>query len=126
MPLTSEQQQHIERRLRDERERAIQLLNGIVADRSSESQQDEAGDLTLMPFHPADLGTDTMDEELDASNATRVSRELTEIDAALERLYKHPENFGVCEDTGEAIPFERLDIIPWARTCDQAEESRGA
>ena len=123
MSLTSEQQHHLERRLRDERERAIQLLNGIVADRSIESQQDEAGDLTLMPFHPADLGTDTMDEELDASNATRVSRELTEIDAALERLYKHPEKFGVCEDTGEEISFERLDIIPWARTCDQAEKT---
>ena len=122
MPLTGEQQRHIERRLRDERERAIQILNEIVADRSSESQQDEAGDLTLMPFHPADLGTDTMDEELDASNATRVSRELTEIDAALDRLYKHPEKFGVCEDTGEEIPFKRLDIIPWARTCDQAEQ----
>ena len=123
MSLTNEQQSHLERRLRVERERAIQLLNGIVADRSSESQQEEAGDLTVMPFHPADLGTDTMDEELDASNATRVSRELTEIDAALERLYKHPEKFGVCEDTGEEIPFERLDIIPWARTCDQAEQS---
>jgi len=122
MPLTGEQQRHIERRLRDERERAIQILNEIVADRSSESQQTEAGDLTLMPFHPADLGTDTMDEELDASNATRVSRELTEIDAALDRLYKHPEKFGVCEDTGEEIPFKRLDIIPWARTCDQAEQ----
>jgi len=125
MPLTGEQQRHIERRLRDERERAIQILNEIVADRSSESQQTEAGDLTLMPFHPADLGTDTMDEELDASNATRVSRELTEIDAALDRLYKHPEQFGVCEDTGQEIPVERLDIIPWARTCDQAERTGG-
>ena len=125
MPLTNEQQRRIERRLRDERERAIQLLNDIVADRSAESQQEETGDLTLMPYHPADLGTDTMDEELDASNATRASRELTEIDAALDRLYKHPEQFGVCEDTGQEIPFERLDIIPWARTCDQAERTGG-
>jgi len=125
MTLTNEQQRYIERRLRDERERAIQLLNDIVADRSAESQQEETGDLTLMPYHPADLGTDTMDEELDASNATRVSRELTEIDAALDRLYKQPERFGVCEDTGQEIPFERLDIIPWARTCDQAEQTRG-
>ena len=85
MPLTNEQQRHLERRLRDERERAIELLNDIVADRSSESQQEETGDLTVMPYHPADLGTDTMDEELDASNATRVSRELKEIDAALDR-----------------------------------------
>ena len=31
-----------------------------------------------------------MQQELDASNATRVSRELAEIDAALERLYQTP------------------------------------
>src|SRR5437773_7373932 len=89
MPLTNEQQRRIERRLRDERERAIQLLNDIVADRSAESQQEETGDLTLMPYHPADLGTDTMDEELDASNATRVSRELTRSEEHTSELQSH-------------------------------------
>jgi DnaK suppressor protein len=117
MPLTIEQRKHLEKRLRDERARALQLLNGIVADRSSSSEQEGAGDLSLIPFHLADLGTDTMDEELDESNATRISRELTEIDAALERLYKSPTQFGLCDD-GREIPFERLDIVPWARTCD--------
>jgi RNA polymerase-binding transcription factor DksA len=117
MPLTIQQRKHLEKRLKDERARALQLLNGIVADRSSSSEQEGAGDLTLMPFHPADLGTDTMDEELDESNATRASRELAQIDDALERLYKSPAQFGLCED-GREIPFERLDMIPWARTCD--------
>jgi RNA polymerase-binding transcription factor DksA len=117
MPLTAKQRKHLEKRLHEERARALDLLNRIVADRSGESEQDAAGDLTLMPFHPADLGTDTFDQELDESNATRVSQELTEIDAALERLYKTPEKFGMCEDTDGEIPFERLDIIPWARTC---------
>jgi len=32
-------------------------------------------------------------------------------------LYKSPAQFGLCDD-GREIPFERLDIIPWARTCD--------
>ena len=118
MPLTSQQRKHFEKRLRDERERALRLLNNIVADGSSSSAQDADGDLTLMPLHQADLGTDTMEAELAQSNATRISNELTEIDAALERLYKTPEEFGICEDTGQDIPYERLDIIPWARTCD--------
>jgi DnaK suppressor protein len=118
MPLTKEQRTHLENRLRDERARALQALNRIVEDRSGANEQDAAGDLTLMPLHQADLGTDTMDGELDESNATRISTELTEIDAALERLYKTPAKFGICEDTAREIPFERLDIIPWARTCD--------
>lgn len=117
MSLTTEQRRHLEKRLREERARALQLVNAIVADRSGSSEQDASGDLSLMPLHPADLGTDTMNEELDQSNATRASRELTEIDAALERLYKSPEQFGLCDD-GREIPFERLDMIPWARTCD--------
>jgi RNA polymerase-binding transcription factor DksA len=118
MSLTIEQRNHLEHRLRDERARAVELLNGIADARGTERQQEAAGDLSEMPFHPADRGTDTMNQELDESNATRASRELSDIDAALERLYKTPDKFGVCEDSGREIPFERLVVIPWARTCD--------
>lgn len=117
MSLTSEQRTEIEHRLQQERARALKTLNRVEADRDS-TEQDDAGDLTKMPFHMADLGTDTMDAELDASNATRVSRELAQIDDALDRLYRAPETFGVCEASGRDIPFERLVMIPWARTCD--------
>jgi DnaK suppressor protein len=118
MSLTDEQRTHLEHRLLEERDRATRLLNRSVEEYSDESEQDRSGDLTSLPFHVADRGTDTMQTELDASMATRVSRELAEIDAALERLYQHPEQFGICEETGREIPFERLDIIPWARTCE--------
>jgi RNA polymerase-binding transcription factor DksA len=117
MPLTRDQRAHLEKRLREERDRTLELLNAIVADRSASSEQEGAGDLSVVPFHPADLGTDTMDQELDESNATRASRELAQIDDALNRLYHSPERFGLCDD-GREIPFERLDIIPWARSCD--------
>ncbi len=118
MALTDSQRKHLEARLRSERARALRSLNRGVEARSEESEEDQAGDLTKMPTHQADLGTDTMQEELDASNATRISRELAEIDAALERLYADPEHFGVCERTGDPIPYARLEIIPWARTCN--------
>jgi DnaK suppressor protein len=120
MPLSDKQRRHLEGRLLEERERLSRALNRSVADRSEEDEQERDGDLTTVPFHLADRGTDTMQDELEASNATRMSGELAEIDAALERLYQTPEKFGVCEDTGGPIPFERLDVIPWARTCRQA------
>jgi len=120
MALTDSQRTHLEQRLRDERERALRSLNRNVETSSKAAEEDRDGDLTNMPFHQADLGTDTMQEELDASNATRMSSELAEIDAALDRLYRNPEQFGICEKTGQPIPFERLDIIPWARTRSEA------
>jgi DnaK suppressor protein len=121
MSLTPQQRRVVERRLQEERERALRTLNRTVAESAGDTEQDRSGDLTSVPFHPADLGTDTMQAELDASNVTRTSREFAEIEAALERLYARPDRFGICEDTGQQIPFERLEIIPWARTCLEAE-----
>ena len=120
MTLTKAQRGHLERRLQDERERALRLLNRSVDESVEETGEERAGDVSAMPTHPADLGTDTMQQELEAANATRISQELMEIDAALERLLKTPEKFGICEETGAEIPYERLDIIPWARTCGNA------
>jgi RNA polymerase-binding transcription factor DksA len=118
VPLTRDQLHHLGHRLHAERARATGLLNRIVRDRSAATDREATGDSTLMPFHMADLGTDGMNVELDESNATRVSTELAEIDAALERLHASPEQFGRCANTDREIPFARLDMIPWARTCD--------
>lgn len=121
MTLTQAQRSHLMRRLQDERARALAALNRSVAESSAETEEERSGDVSSMPTHQADLGTDTMQQELDASNETRMSRELADIGDALERLVQTPEKFGVCEDTGVEIPFERLDIIPWARTCADAK-----
>lgn len=120
MALTDAQREQMKRRLQEERARVQRLLGRSVAELSEDSHRDGTIDLTAVPLHPADQGTDAMQQELDASNAARMSRQLTEIDAALERLYRNPERFGICEDTGDEIPIERLDVIPWARTCDEA------
>ena len=76
MSLSATQRKHLERRLLDERSRALRTLGRSVAESADGDEQDRSGDLTSMPLHMADLGTDTMQQELDASNATRVSREL--------------------------------------------------
>lgn len=120
MALTEAQRLELEQQLRDERARIRRALDRSIEEYSGGTDQDRAGDLTTMPFHVADQGTDTMQAELDASNATRMSRQLGEIEAALGRLARDPARFGTCEDTGGDIPFERLRLIPWARTCRQA------
>ncbi|MGH7623296.1 MAG: TraR/DksA family transcriptional regulator [Gemmatimonadaceae bacterium] len=116
MALSAAQLKHFEQRLLQERAALQRELQRYSSAEAADDEQEQSGDLTKVPLHPADLGTDTIDAELDASNATRESAELADIDAALERLYETPEKFGIDERTQKPIPLERLEIIPWART----------
>ena len=116
MTLSNNQRLHLEQRLREERARVVRDLKRLLGDLSDASDQSRRGGLSRPVFHEADLGSDAMEQELIATNASRQSRELADIDAALDRLCRTPDRYGVCEDTGEPIPFERLDVIPWART----------
>jgi RNA polymerase-binding transcription factor DksA len=120
MALSAAQLKHFEKRLLEERASLQRELQRYTGTEAADDEQEQTGDLTKVPFHPADLGTDTINQEVDASNATRESAELAEIDAALQRLYETPEKFGIDETTNKPIPLERLEIIPWARTGMQA------
>ncbi len=115
MALSPAQLEHLEARLHEERARLLSQLHDFIDTETSEDSQDLAGDLSKFPTHPADIGTDTVTEELEASISTRVSAEIAEIDAALDRITTSPETFGIDEQSGAPIPFERLDIIPYAR-----------
>ena len=118
MSLTAEQRQHLEARLQEERERVLRDIRRSDEARS-ESESDQSGDISHLPFHLADIGSETYEQEMGMVMAQRASEELRAIDDALRRFYETPDRFGICEDTGEPIPFERLDIIPWARTCSR-------
>lgn len=113
MALTATQRKHLEARLLEERTRVADSLARYNRT-SRETLQQEPGDRSAFHVNEADQGTEAADEEVDDLNAARETAEL----AALERLYKRPEEYGRCERTGKPIPFERLDLVPWARTCD--------
>jgi RNA polymerase-binding transcription factor DksA len=114
--MTKDQLAYLERRLKEERARIAEILRRFQVDAGSDEARDQAGDLTALPFHPADLGTDQQQREVDDAIARREAATLAEIDAALERLYREPERFGRDERSGEPISFARLDLVPWART----------
>ncbi len=117
MALTPAQRKHLEARLLEERVRVVDALARYNRT-NRETLQQEPGDRSAFHVNEADQGTEAADEEVDDLNAARETAELAEIDAALERLYKRPDEYGRCERSGKPIPFERLDLVPWARTCD--------
>ena len=120
MPCTEAQRRHLEHRLRDERASAADAIERTLVDWSRAGSRDRAGDLTSRPVHPADRGTDTIDDAIEATSAMRLSREVAEIDAAAARLHEAPERFGRCVRTDHDIPVERREVVPRARTCAQA------
>jgi len=120
MTLNDEQRRRIEQRLHEERDRVLSVLKRFDEDRET-SLTAASGDLSDYPFHVADHGTDSYDQEMDTVLAERASRELEDIDEALHRFYEQPERFGICENTGEPIPMERLELVPWARTCVEVD-----
>lgn len=123
--LTEDQVRHIENRLLEERRVATETLRSTTADIESNTTED--GDLSKVPSHLADQASDSQDEELDTIIAERETDRIEAIDDALRRLREEPETFDVSAISGERIPFERLDLIPWTRVLageDEAAQER--
>lgn len=60
-----------------------------------------------------------------ASNRNRNLAELqSRIEAALAKLRDAPEDFGMCEECGEEIPFARLKAMPYAELCVTCQGKR--
>jgi RNA polymerase-binding transcription factor DksA len=55
--------------------------------------------------------------EDDRALSVHTTRELAEIDRALDRMHDDPEHFGICATCARPIPFERLRLVPGTRHC---------
>ncbi|MFN4257850.1 MAG: TraR/DksA family transcriptional regulator [Gemmataceae bacterium] len=73
------------------------------------------GNLSSMPIHMADLGTDNFEQENTLHLLRNEEDQLQEIADALERI--EAGTFGICEECQTAIPKARLKEIPYARYC---------
>jgi len=83
-----------------------------------EALRSSGGNLSNMPLHMADVGTDTFDQEFALNMAASDREKLAEIDAALQRI--SDRTYGVCQITGKPIPKARLDAKPWAKYTIEA------
>jgi DnaK suppressor protein len=114
-PLGKAELEHFRKLLIDKRRSIIGDMNGIQAEALGTNRQDGSGDLSNMPTHPADIGTDNFEQEFSLGLLESERILLTEITEALERIKKG--TYGVCLGTGEAIGKARLEARPWAKYC---------
>lgn len=88
---------------------------GDVASLETDARNNSGGNLSNMPLHMADIGTDNYDQEFTLGLVESERKLLLEINEALMRIKNGI--FGVCIATGKPIGKARLDIKPWARYC---------
>jgi RNA polymerase-binding transcription factor DksA len=79
------------------------------------SRQDASVDLSSMPIHMADLGSDTFDQDFTLGLIENEELELGAIEEALDRIEEG--TFGICEECQKPIPKERLKALPHASLC---------
>jgi DnaK suppressor protein len=94
-------------------------LIGDVGNLSGEAlgknRRDAAGDLSIMPIHMADLGSDNWEQEFTLGLLDNERRLLREIDEALARI--EDRTYGICLATHRPITKTRLRAKPWAQYC---------
>ena len=79
------------------------------------SRTEGNGDLSSMPIHMADIGTDNFEQEFTLSLMESEEVTLENIEAALERI--EDGTYGLCEECGVKIPKKRLEAIPYTSMC---------
>ena len=86
------------------------------------ARTESAGDISHVPLHMADVGSDNYDREFTLGLMETDRKLLREIDEALGRLDRG--TYGVCAETGRPISRARLEFIPWAKYCIDVARQR--
>jgi DnaK suppressor protein len=113
--LTEGEVEHYKQLLLDKMREIVGDVNSIEDDALKKSRLDASGDLSSMPIHMADIGTDNYEQEFALNLLDSERKVFREIIEALQRIEEG--TYGICEITGRAIPKERLEARPWARYC---------
>ncbi|HUW84787.1 MAG TPA: TraR/DksA family transcriptional regulator [Phycisphaerae bacterium] len=113
--LSDKNLQMFRRLLLEKRAELVGDVSGMQEEVLRKNRQAASGDLSSMPIHMADLGTDNYEQEFTLGLLASERQLLRDIDEALERI--ESRTYGVCLGTGKAITKTRLKAKPWARYC---------
>ncbi|MBL8829280.1 MAG: TraR/DksA C4-type zinc finger protein [Planctomycetaceae bacterium] len=86
----------------------------------NKNRMDRGDNLSSMPIHMADLGSDNFEQEFTLSLITNEEETLELIERALERIEEG--TYGICDDCECKIPKARLNAIPYASNCVKCAE----
>ena len=110
------------------RKDSILKLHALLVNRRDALRKALAGDLSLLKTLPEQTGGDVVDAALDAAQdeisskmAEVESRELVQIEGAIERIRQGA--YGQCDICSGKIPLARLNALPYALTCIECQRA---
>lgn len=90
-------------------------LRGDVSQLADSALKASSGDLSSMPIHMADVGSDNYEQDFTLSLMENEQEVLDSIADALERV--EDGSYGQCVECGKNIPKARLEVLPYTPMC---------
>ena len=112
MPLKKKQIEELNKKLLEERSRIIRHLSDL----KGEADLEVGG----LGGDAADIASSELSLAAIAKLGHREKKLLKLIEHALAKF--DDDSYGICELTGEEIPFARLQVSPWAKYTVEAKE----
>ena len=97
------------------RARIRQDVSAMANAALKQTRSEASGDLSSMPIHMADVGSDNFDQEFTLSLMENDEETLELIESALERI--EGATYGLCVECQGKIPKTRLKAIPQTPHC---------
>jgi RNA polymerase-binding protein DksA len=113
--LTDKQLDEFRQLLLEKRRELVGDVDNLANEALRRNRSEASGDLSSMPIHMADIGTDNWEQEFTLGLIDNEQTLLREIDEALQRIEDH--TYGICLGTHKRIAVARLRAKPWARYC---------
>ncbi len=114
-PITRAELKKMREALLAKRRAILGDMSGMEAEALGIARHAAAGDLSNVPTHPADIGTDNYEQEFTLGLLESERILVAEIDEALARIDEG--TYGICLGTGTPIHKARLEARPWAKYC---------
>ncbi|MDD4890769.1 MAG: TraR/DksA C4-type zinc finger protein [Phycisphaerae bacterium] len=111
--LSASELKHFRELLLAKRATLVGDVTSMANEALGKNRQDASGDLSNMPIHMADIGSDNYEQEFTLGLLESEHALLREISAALARMEKGA--YGICMGTGKPIGKPRLEAKPWAK-----------
>lgn len=113
--LSDAQLEEFKQWLLDKRRELVGDMDNLADEALRRRRSEAAGDLSSMPIHMADIGSDNWEQEFTLGLISNERALLREIDDALQRIADR--TYGICLGTHKRISVARLRAKPWAKYC---------